>query len=120
MTTRLLLPHEWPRLEGTELASIYPVLDPAVSRIVVVEDAGALVGCWALFPLVHVEGVWVAESHRGRASVARRLVQGMTATARDMGARAVTTAALSADVAGMLARLGAIEVPGRHFSLRVT
>lgn len=119
MTTRLLEPSEWPRLAGTELETVWPHLDPLQAHIVVVEADGAIVGCWAAFRQIHVEGVWIAEAHRGKAGVARRLLAGMRRTARAMGARSVATAALTDDVRGILDGLGATKLPGDHYAMPV-
>jgi len=118
MTTRILQPEEYGRLAGTELEAVVPYL-PADALVVVVEDGAEIVGCWAVYSLVHVEGVWIAPSHRGRSSVARRLLRGMMRAARAFGARAVCTAALDVEVATMLRKLGANELPGQHFTLAI-
>lgn len=118
MIFRLLPRDEWWRLLGTELEAVHPLL-PADAKIVVVEDDEAIVGCWAVYPQIHVEGCWIAESHRRRAGVARRLIEAMKSVAQSMGAQAVQTASLSEPVTRMLDTLGAVELPGRHFSLRV-
>lgn len=120
VTSRILPRAEYGRLAGTELEAVAPVL-PADADVLVVEDAdGAIVGCWAAFALVHVEGVWIAPEHQGRSGVARRLLAGMRAIAGARGARAVNTASVSPDVSGMLRKLGAVQLEGEHFSLRVS
>ena len=116
MNTRLLPREEWPRLSGTELETVYPVL-PAGAQIVVVEDGDQIVGTWAVYPQITVHGCWVAPSHRGKAVVFRHLLRGMQNTALAMGATAVQTGSMSEDVTGMLGKLGAVELPGRHFVL---
>ena len=116
MHTRVLPREEYSRLVGTELETVYPVL-PAGSQVVVVEDGDHIVACWALFPIVHVEGVWIRPEYRGNPRVVRRLVGGMKDTARAMGARAVSTAALTPEVAAMAEKLGGFELPGRHFTI---
>jgi N-acetylglutamate synthase-like GNAT family acetyltransferase len=119
MTTRLLPPEEWARLAGTELDGVWANL-PASARVVVVEDEeGRIVGCWSLFSVLHVEGVWIAPEHRGRSAVARRLLVGMRHQARDMGASGVCTAAVSDDVRALLDHLGAARVPGDHYVMSV-
>lgn len=116
--TRLLPRDEWHRLAGTELETVWPVL-PFGSQIVVVEDDDLIVACWALFPMLHVEGAWVRPEYRGNPRVARRLLAGMENTAQAMGATVVATAALTPEIGEILDKLGAIELPGRHFSLRL-
>jgi ribosomal protein S18 acetylase RimI-like enzyme len=118
MVTRLLPREEWARLAGTELEAVYPVL-PVGANVVVVEDDDRIVGCWAVFPIVHVEGVWIAPEYRGNPRVARRLVGGMKNTARAMGAQAVVTGAMTPEVATLAEKLGGIELPGRHFTVKL-
>lgn len=120
MTTRVLPLEEWGRLVGTELETVYPHLDTQRARIVVVEDeGGVIVGCWALYPLVHAEGVWIAPAHRGKAGVARQLYRGMVQTARRMEVQTVLTAAIDEHVEDLLAHLKAQQLPGKHFVLTI-
>lgn len=115
MTTRLLPPAEWDRLQGTELGPVAQIL-PETARVIVVEDeAGAIVGCWSVFQVVHVEGLWIAPANRGKGSVARRLLVEMRKQARDFGARAVMTAAITPDVRALIESVGGSQVPGEHF-----
>lgn len=119
MLTRLLDRSEWPtKLEGTELETVWPHL-PEGAQVVAVENDGVLVACWAVYPLVHVEGVYIKPEYRGNPRVVRHLLRGMTATAQGMGAQTVQTAAVDDQVADFALRLGSVELPGRHFSLRV-
>lgn len=118
MTTRILPVSEYRRLVGTELETVWPHL-PAEAQVIVVEDGPQIVGCWAVFPLVHVEGLWVHPDHRGKVSVGRRLLAQMVATAREMGAQAVNTAAVSPEVAAMIESCGGVELQGRHYALRI-
>lgn len=120
MTSRILPPKEWPKLEGTEAGAIWPHLDPARSQVLVVEADGAIVGTWVLMSVVHAECLWIADAHRGKASVARRLWTAMRRTAREMGVPIVATAALSDDVRTLLEHVGATKVPGDHYAMRVT
>jgi hypothetical protein len=118
--TRLLHRGEWSAaLIGTELETIHPHL-PDGAVVVVVEDAGQVLACQAVYPQVHLEGLWVRPEFRGNPRVARRIFVGMVNAALAMGARSVQTAAVDPAVAGMIERLGAVELPGRHFSLKLT
>lgn len=119
MTTRILPRDEYAKLAGTELETVAPLL-PEDAQVVIVEDTeGNLAACWAVLPVFHVEGCWIAPAHQKKGIVARRLIEAMRQTARRMGAQAVCTASMSEDVSGMLRRLGAVQLPGEHFSLRV-
>lgn len=114
MTTRVLPPAEWPRLAGTELETVWPQLPRDAAVVLVVEDGDAIIACWALITVRHVEGVWIAPEHRGRASVARRLLSGM----RELtGGGAVFTAALTPEVEALLEGLRAEKLPGEHYVL---
>lgn len=119
VTTRILPPAEWPKLEATEAAGIWPALTDA-ARVVVVEHDGRIVGCHILQPVLHAECLWIAPAYRGRASVAGRLWSAVRETVRDQfGARWFQTAAISADVRALLAHVGAVEVPGQAYMVPV-
>jgi hypothetical protein len=120
MTSRLLPPEEWEKLDGTELETVWPVLDRARAQVVVVEDAaGQIIGCWAGFPLWHAEGVWTAPAHRGKAGVARLLLVGMAGLAKAHGYRSVVTASVDRTVDDLLTKHGAVPLGGRHYALPV-
>jgi hypothetical protein len=116
MTTRILPRDEYPRLAGTELDAVWPIL-PLDAQVVVVEQDGQIVGCWSAYRLVHVEGLWIAPEHRGKGSVARRLLVGMRETVAEMGASGAITGALTDDVRTMLRHIGATHLPGDHYAL---
>lgn len=95
MTTRVLGSEDWPILAETDLGRVLPLLEPAANEIRVVatfDETGELAGCWAALRMVHLEGVWVAPAHRGKAAVARQLRAAM----RDVGATWGVTSALTA------------------------
>lgn len=111
VTRRLLPPDEWPRLADTELGPTWHLLEPDAARILVVEQDGAIVGCWAFLNVLHAEGVWVHPAHRGGSSVARHLLRGLYEIAATTGAKAVWTGSVSDQIDGLLEGLGAQEVP---------
>jgi hypothetical protein len=111
VTARVLPPAEWPRLEGTEAAQVWPLLDPARARVTVVEDeSGAIVGCWVAYLMVHAECLWIAPAHRGKPSVGRRLLRALGSAVRELGGDRAWTAAITDDVREMLARIGARQL----------
>lgn len=119
MTTRLLPPEEWHRLAGTEVETVAPELDPVDTRVIVVEDHGEIVGTWVLLRVVHAECLWIAPSHRGKASVLGRLLAGMRSLAQAWGVRSVVTASLTDEVTGMIMKRGGVPLPGQAFALPV-
>lgn len=114
-TTRILPPAEWPQLAGTELELAAPYLDPGTTRVIVVEDGAAIVACWALFPMWHVEGLYIAPGHRGKGSVARRLWHALRREAEGVGAATVLTASTSDVVTRLLRNVGAQPLPGTAY-----
>lgn len=119
MTSRILPPDEWHKLDGTEAGLIRAALIPDRTRVLVVEDHGAIVGTWVLMDVVHAECLWIAPAFRKRTSVQRRLWTAMQRTARALGVRAVATAAVSDDVRNLLEHVGATKVPGDHYAMRI-
>lgn len=116
MTTRVLPPEEWPRLAGTDTASVIAHLSPQDLSIVALEDRGRIVGACALLWMPQIEGAWIAPEYRGwpalrlLLSTAWRLIPG----------RWVITSALSDAVRRRLRRLGGRQLPGTYFMLSTT
>lgn len=105
---------EWGRLVGTPIAEALPAFPPE-TRLVIVEDGGAIVGTWAFMPYIHAECVWTAEPYRRDGRVARRLLSEMRAAGRAFGVRAMLTAALTDEVRDYIVRLGGQLLPGDHY-----
>lgn len=120
MTTRLLPREEWHKLSGTELSAAWPLLTDG-AQVIVVEEDDAIVGCWALIPVIHAEGLFIAPGHRKRVAVARRLWDAMRLTAtRTFKVDAVMTGACSDDVRKLLEHVGATKLAGDHYTVPVT
>jgi hypothetical protein len=119
MTTRILPPDEWHKLQGTEAEPIVPGLDPVDTRVLVVEQDGEIIGSWVMLRMVHVECVWIAPAHRGKAGVLARLLSGMTSLAKAWRTRSVITGSIDPRVSRMIRRLGGLPLPGEHFALPV-
>lgn len=116
MTSRILPSEEWPRLAGTELESVWPVVDPKRVQILVVEDGDQIIACWGVFPTVHLEGVWVHPDHRKRSGVARRLLRSMRKLLTG-SVDPVITGSVSPEVDQLIAHLGGIALPGTQYVL---
>lgn len=118
-TTRILPPEDWAeKLRGTALEGHQ--LHPEHTAIVVVEDeAGQVVACWAAFDAVHVEGLWVHRDHRGRSTVARLLLEGMLRELRDTQVTEVMTNADTPQVEALLRHVGATQLPGTSWLWRL-
>ncbi len=119
MKARVLPKEEWPRLRGTEAETLWPYLNPNRSSVIVVEDDGIIVGCHVLMYVLHAECLWIAPEHRGKTSVARRLWAAVQRAARSCDVHALMTAACDDNVRGLLAHVGATQVPGDHFMVPV-
>ena len=116
MTSRVLPPSEYPKLAGTEAASVWPRL-PDTAEVLVVEDEGAILGCWVAMPILHAECLWIAPAHRGKAGVGRRLFRAMREAVTRAGASAVMTCAMTDDVRHLLQTAHATPLGGDHFML---
>lgn len=127
MITRLFTdPEEWEvALRGTPLhcvADTLPAGTPAMpsgSVVIVVEDAGEVVGTWAVVPYHHLEGVWVAPEHRGKAAVAKHLVNAAMYILQGRQQTVALTASDSPSVDRIIRHMGGTELPARHFVLPV-
>lgn len=120
MTTRLLPPDEWPRLVGTLLEAAWPDFDRVTTRIVVVEEDGAIVACAAVFQRWHLEGAWLAQGARGRVSVGRALLQAVRSIVASLCVREVLTMATSAVGRHLCVGFGrATHLDCDHFAVRI-
>ena len=115
--SRILPFAEYPRLNGTELGPVWPLLRPDDAFVTVVEQGDQIVACWALMRVWHLEGAWIHPAHRKKTAVARRLWVGMRRLAARLGVRSAMTAAVSDDVRAILKTAGATKLPGDHFLL---
>lgn len=114
LVSRRLPREDWGRLVGTELEHAAQHL-PAESQVLVVEDEGRIVACWALIPYWHVECLWISELHRKRGRVGLYLWRAMKAAAQAVGVKAVLTAATTHEVRELLKAVDAQKLPGDHY-----
>lgn len=118
MTSRLLPPEEWPRLAGTLLERSWPQFDPAMTRVVVVEDGEAIVGCVAMFPVWHVEGAWISPAYRTHVAVLRRGLRALRHLLTGLGVREVLAMATSGGGRRLCERFGsALRLDCEHFAI---
>lgn len=115
MTSRILSPSEWPKLAGTEAEALWPHLDPENAQVLVIEDAGRIVGTWTVLRMVHVECVWIDPDYRGAFGVVKRLLRGMREIAAAWGAKTVLTSAVTDQVRALITSLKGQPLPGDHF-----
>ena len=108
MTTRVLPPEEWNRLTGTQLETVVPIL-PSEAQVLVVESGDAIVACVALYPMWHLEGLWI-----GQMAATRPLLESIRAHTQTLPA--VVSWAQNPVVGNFLTRLGAELLPGQHFA----
>ena len=120
MTSSVLPFDEWEKLPE-ELDPVLCNIQPGTSRVLVVEDAGQIVGRWLLIPVLHAECLEIAPDYRKGVSVGRRLLRLMRETAKAMGVSHIWTASNSEAVTRMLAHpsIGASPVPALPFILPV-
>ena len=117
MTTRELPPDEWERLVGTELGEVWTRLSPSWAKVLVVEQDGEIVGCWALLSVLHAEGVWVSPTHRHRGAVQRRLWAAMRDAVMAQGNWSVMTGAATAEIQALIEAHGGAKVPCDQYML---
>lgn len=118
LTTRILPRDEWGRLDSFDIKVMADLIQPGRGDIIVVESDGEIVGHWAVYDVVHVEGLWLSSSVRHtRAPVL--LLKAMKECAAARGARAVVTASIDPKIDALLARESAVELPGRHYAMPI-
>jgi len=115
--TRILPQEEWPRLNGTEAETLWPLLDPENARVLAVEEDGKIVGTWTLMRAVHAECIWIAPSHRGVFGVAKRLLRAMREVVTEWGTDRVITGSIDPHVTDLIVRLGGFPLPCQSFIL---
>lgn len=83
MRARILRQGEWEKLPLT-LAPLFEHIDKRGSAVVTVEDGEDILACAALLNLPHVEGAWIAPSHRKNPSVGRLLLMQLVTLLREV------------------------------------
>lgn len=118
MTTRILPPQEWCRLNPANMK--LPAIDRAAidGDVVVVEDHGEIIGCWSVMTCVHVEGIWIDPRYRRKVAVGRRLWNAMRTIVKQRGASGALMCAVTEESRQRIeSKLHGIEVLGHHFAV---
>lgn len=120
ITAHILDRSEWHRLAETGLPlDVWSQLDPIACQIIVVEQDGIIVRCWATMAIRHVEGFWCRPDHRARPGTLRKLFLSMRELLTHLGSTVVVTQAETPDVVKLLESAGASRLPGTSFLLPV-
>ena len=120
MTSRILPPSEWHRLPPDvdrlpDGRHVRDLLSPETTEIHVVEQDGRILGAVTMLRVVHAECVWIDPRYRGHFGVVKRLLRGISATARRWGTKVVWGAGMDEPMFSILSRLGGVPVPGQSF-----
>jgi hypothetical protein len=119
VTTRILPPSEWSRLEGTLLEQTWPVL-PRGAVVLAVEQDGQILGCVAAWQVWHLEGLWIAPAHRGKVGVGRRLWQTVKTWAASFGVGEVVMMARSDEARKLIPKLGpSLHLACEHYAVKI-
>jgi ribosomal protein S18 acetylase RimI-like enzyme len=118
MTTRLLPHEEWSRLAPTALGPFWEDLQTSKTKVVVAEEAAQVIGCLALIPTLHVEGLWTHPDHRGM-PVLRALWKEATAESRRQGVGSVMAGAIDDRMRQILKYAHATKVPAEFYFVPV-
>lgn len=113
LTARELPQAEWAKLRGTELAYLADITAPILTWVLVVEQDGEIIGCWARMLTDHVEGLWEHPDHRGKGGVSRLLFTAMVQHLQQAGVRNVLTQSVDPQIDQLLEHIGGTPVPGQ-------
>lgn len=120
LVVRVLPPEDWHRLAGTSLDATWRALDPEQTLVIVVEQHGDILGCWAALTTVHVEGLWIRPDLRGQTVVARALLGHMLQELRSRQVHEVLTQVTDPIIEAMCVKAGGTKVPGETWTLPLT
>lgn len=121
-TVRVLPADEFVRLQAFEPFASQGLPHPDHTVIVVAEQGREIVGFWGLFNAVHVEPLWIAEAHRQRPGLVRRLWDTIVTVLAQHGVQTAFALIAYQDQAQnlpMAQRLGFARLPGDLYFVRV-
>lgn len=120
MKARVLPPEEWHRVDAASpLPPLWPYVRPEDVRMVVVEEAGEIVGALAVLRMTHLEGLWLAPEYRGNPGVVRGLLKQAGTVASEWAAGWVFAGVTEQNMQGILGRMGATQIPVEVFMLQL-
>ena len=120
-TVRVLPPTEWTRLLPFEPFASGGLPTTDQWRIIVAEEAGAIVAFCCVFAAAHWEPWFIAPSHRRNPAVARGLIRAGRDLLRelDIGAAFAVVSDAQLEQQAIVERLGFTPAPGKLYVLAV-
>lgn len=115
LTSRALPREEWGKLSGSPL----DVALPETASVIVVEDAGEIVGSWMALSVLHLHGLNITADRQKHAAVFRRLLVEMSSLVRSYDATGAFTTAETDEVRSILETYGAEQVRGDGYVVRL-
>jgi hypothetical protein len=95
LTYRELTPEEYPMAPREVVGS--EIYTPTNSRILAgFNEKGEIVTTWTMFPMVHIEPLWIREDYRNSPTILRRMAQHMKSMMRESGILSCYTVVMSA------------------------
>src|SRR4030043_137058 len=118
MHVRELPLEEWDRVRNLGHFATCGLPNPEYSRILVVEtDEGQIVGIWFAMNVVHLEGLWIEPSHRGKSAVGRKLLYGMMKFLKNENVKNVFTLSIEPYITRLALHAGFKQLPGEALVL---
>lgn len=121
VTSRVLPPEEWEKLQRFEPWATYGLPSPDYHEFVVVEAGdGRILGYWCLHNAVHLEPLYLEPDARQKVAVVKELWKGVLGRLREAGVQSAHAIVGDRDVATNLplaTKLGFQVVPGQPLFL---
>lgn len=119
MIARVLNPEEWPILDETHPAQLAQSLPDGAASVVIVEDAGKVVGTLTVAQITHLEGLWIAPEHRGNPVLAMALVEAAFGEVRKSKADWAWGASDTEHMSDIIRRVGGKEISVKSYAIPV-
>lgn len=111
LSARVLPPAEWERLGVCGMPELFPYLQPADIKVVVVERGGEIMARLSFIRAPLLEGFWIAPDSRGNPAILRSLLRGVRDVVRGDGYGWAYAQSDQAHVADLLERGGGRKLP---------